>query len=171
MIVHMPFRPFDNQNCSVAASSAIFGERWSLLIMREILLGRRHFQEIKRNTGIASNILSDRLQTLVDHVLLMRKTRTTESGAESTIYTPTRKGVDVQPIIVAIMQWGDKYEAPNGAPRVIVHNSCGHEAKPTLVCSHCGERILPGDTHTLPGPGADERQIAAGRLPAQRLSA
>jgi DNA-binding HxlR family transcriptional regulator len=168
MIVHMPYKPFENQNCSIAASSAIFGERWSLLIMRDILLGNRHFQEIKHNLGVASNILTDRLQTLVDHGLLVRKTRITETGAESTIYAPTRKGVDVQPIILAIMQWGDKYEAPNGPPRVIMHNSCGHEANPTMVCSHCGERILPSDTHTLPGPGATESQRALGRLPAER---
>jgi DNA-binding HxlR family transcriptional regulator len=171
MIIEMPYKPFENQNCSIAASSAIFGERWSLLIMRDVLLGRRHFQDIKHSLGVASNILSDRLQTLVDHGLLVRKTRITETGAESTIYAPTRKGVDVQPIIIAIMQWGDKYEAPHGAPRVIVHNSCGHEANPAMVCAHCGERILPSDTHTMPGPGADERQIAAGRMPPERKAA
>jgi DNA-binding HxlR family transcriptional regulator len=164
----MPYRPFENQNCSIAASSAIFAERWSLLIMREVLLGRRHFQEIKRNTGVASNILSDRLQTLVDHGLLVRKTRETEGGGETTVYAPTRKGVDVQPIIIAIMQWGDKYAAPHGAPRVVMHSACGHEANPALVCSHCGERILPSETYTLPGPGADERQFKLGRLPAER---
>jgi DNA-binding HxlR family transcriptional regulator len=171
MIVHVPYKAFNNQNCSIAASSAIFGERWSLLVMREILLGRRHFQEIKRNTGVASNILTDRLQTLVEHGLLTRKTRITETGAESTVYAPTRKGVDVQPIILAIMQWGDKYEAPHGAPRLVMHSACGQEANPTMVCAHCGERILPSDTYTLPGPGADERQIAAGRLPAEREAA
>jgi DNA-binding HxlR family transcriptional regulator len=171
MIVHMPYRPFEDQNCSIAASGAIFGERWSLLVMREILLGRRHFQEIKHNTGIASNILSDRLETLVGHGLLTRKTRHTETGAEKTIYAPTRKGIDVSPILTAIMEWGDKYEAPNGPPRIVVHNACGREANPARVCAHCGERILPGDTHTLPGPGATAQQRAAGRLPADREAA
>ena len=66
----MPYRPFTDQNCSVAAALGVIGERWTLLIMREVLFGRRRFAEIKRNTGIAANILSDRLQMLVEHGMM-----------------------------------------------------------------------------------------------------
>jgi DNA-binding HxlR family transcriptional regulator len=66
----MPYRPFADQNCSIARALAVVGERWTLLVLREVLLGRRRFQEIRRNTGIASNILTDRLQTLVDQDVL-----------------------------------------------------------------------------------------------------
>ena len=153
----MPHRPFEGQNCSIAGALALLGERWTLLVMREVLLGRRHFAEIKRNTGVAPNILSDRLQTLVDNGLLERR------GAE---YVPTRKGVDVNPVLVALMQWGDEH-VNDEAPRVLVHATCGHDAHPSLVCSHCREAIEPRELRVRPGPGADEHQRAEPLLPAR----
>src|SRR6185503_2475092 len=84
----MPFRPFEDQNCSIAGALAVIGERWSLLVMREVLLGRRRFADIRRSTGIASNILTDRLQTLVDQGVLEHR------GGE---FRPTDKGLDVSP--------------------------------------------------------------------------
>jgi DNA-binding HxlR family transcriptional regulator len=152
----MPHRPFDGQNCSIAGALSLLGERWTLLVMREVLLGRRHFAEIKRQTGVAPNILSDRLQTLVDHGLLERR------GQE---YWPTRKGVDVNPVLVALMQWGDRYVSEK-PPRVLVHAVCGHDAQPSLRCAHCDEQIAPRELRVRPGPGADERQRADPLLPA-----
>src|SRR3712207_2717059 len=134
----MPYRPFDDQNCSIAAALAVVGERWTLLVLREVLLGRRRFREIRRQTGIAPNILSDRLQTLVEHEVL----RVTEDGE----YVPTQKALDVSPVLVSLMQWGDKHAAPDGPPRVHVHAACGHDADPELHCSHCHEPI---DTRDL----------------------
>ena len=131
----MPHRPFEGQNCSIAGALALLGERWTLLVMREVLLGRRRFADIKRNTGVAPNILSDRLATLVDHGLLERR------GTE---YVPTEKGLDVNPVLVALMQWGDRHVFEEGAPRVLVHRTCGHDASPVLRCSHCdGELASP----------------------------
>ena len=153
----VPFRPFEDQNCSIASALALVGERWTLLVMREVLLGRRRFREIRRQTGIAPNILSDRLSTLVEHGLL----RLGEDGS----YTPTRKGVDVQPVLVALMQWGDKYAAPAGPPRVLVHAACGHDADPQLRCAHCEEVLDPRSVLVRPGPGASEAMRAAGVLP------
>jgi DNA-binding HxlR family transcriptional regulator len=153
----MPYRPFDDQNCSIARALEVVGERWTLLVLREVLLGRRNFREIRRQTGVAANILSDRLQTLVEHGLLERR------GTE---YAPTAKGVDMTPVLVALMQWGDRHAAPNGPPRVHVHTACGHDADPRLHCSHCGEPIAPGELKVRPGPGADERQRAEPLLPA-----
>ena len=155
----MPFKPFENQNCSIARASEILSERWTMLIMREILLGRRRFSELKRNTGAASNILSDRLNTLVDHGLLVRVDRQEIDGSPIEQYKPTRKGVDVQPIILAMLAWGDKYESPDGAPKEIVHDACGHTTHPVMACSHCGDRIMPDEVSVRPGPGANERQI------------
>ena len=154
----MPHRPFEGQNCSIAGALALLGERWTLLVMREVLLGRRHFAEIKRNTGVAPNILSDRLQTLVDHGLLERR----DAG-----YFPTRKGVDVNPVLVALLQWGDRWAAGEaGPPRVLVHATCGHDADPTMHCSHCGEEISARELRVRPGPGADEAQRREDALPA-----
>jgi len=151
----MPHRPFEGQNCSIAGALAVLGERWTLLVMREVLLGRRRFEDIRRNTGVAKNILSDRLETLVEHGLLHHR------GNE---YVPTRKGLDVNPVLVALLQWGDRHvnEKP---PRVLVHTACGHDADPSLRCSHCDAEIDARELRVRPGPGADAEQRADPLLP------
>jgi DNA-binding HxlR family transcriptional regulator len=160
----MPYRPFTDQNCSIASALALVGERWTLLVMRDVLFGRRRFAEIKRSLGVAPNILSDRLQQLVEHGLLER--RPISEGGESFEYIPTAKGRDLSPVLIALMQWGDEYAAPAaGPPRVAVHVACGHDADLKRVCSHCGEIIERGDLQVRPGPGATPKQLAAGILP------
>ena len=156
----MPYRRFDGQNCSIARALEVVGERWTLLILREVLLGRRRFEEIRRNTGVATNILSDRLRTLVEHDVLEK--RETADGAE---YVPTRKAVDVNPVLVALLQWGDAHAAPDGPPRVLVHARCGHDAQPALHCAHCDEEIRPGELRVRPGEGATEHQRGEPLLP------
>jgi DNA-binding HxlR family transcriptional regulator len=164
MIKRVPYRPFTDQNCSIAGALEIVGDRWTPLIMREILFGRRRFAEIKRNTGVAPNILSDRLQMLVEHGLLRRKLYT--ERPESYEYVPTRKGVDLNQVMIALLQWGDRYAAPAaGPPRVPVHVACGHDAEPELHCGHCGERIENTELKVRPGPGATADQVAEGVLP------
>jgi DNA-binding HxlR family transcriptional regulator len=97
----MPYRAFEGQNCSVARTLAVVGERWTLLVMRDVLNGHRRFRELRRTTGIAPNILSDRLGTLVEHGLLRHDEATGE-------YRPTRKGADLSPVLIALMSWGDR---------------------------------------------------------------
>ena len=154
----MPHRPFAGQHCSIAGALSLLGERWTLLVMREVLLGRRRFGDIQRNTGVAKNILSDRLETLVEHGLLERR------DAE---YYPTAKGIDVNPVLVALLQWGDKHVyGESGAPRVLVHAACGHDANPSLRCSHCEAEIEARELRVRPGPGADPSQRSHPLLPA-----
>lgn len=160
----MPFRTFPDQNCSIAATLAVVGERWSLLVMREVLLGRTRSADIRRELGVAPNILSDRLQTLVDQGLLKR--RRYGKHPEALEYLPTQKGIDINPVLIALMQWGDRYAAPNGPPRVQVHSACGHDANPELRCQHCGEKLMPRELRVRPGPGATPAQQAEGLLPA-----
>jgi len=132
--------------------------------MRDVLLGRRRFADIKRSIGVASNILTDRLEMLVEHELLRRKLYS--EHPESYEYVPTRKGVELNPVIIALMQWGDRYAAPEaGPPRVPVHTTCGHDANPQMHCGHCGETIQSGDLRLRPGPGATQKQIFEGTLP------
>jgi DNA-binding HxlR family transcriptional regulator len=162
----MPYRPFPDQHCSIAAALEVLGERWTLLVMREVLLGRRRFGEIRRHVGVAPNILSDRLQTLVEHGLLER--RPLDGEADGHEYALTRKGADVSPVLVALLQWGDRHATPGGGPpRVLVHTACGHDADPRLHCSHCGEPVAPRDLKTRPGPGATAEQRAETLLPAR----
>jgi DNA-binding HxlR family transcriptional regulator len=152
----MPYRSFDGQNCSIARALEVLGERWTLLILREVLLGRRRFEEIRRNTGVATNILTDRLATLVEHGVLERR---------EDDYVPTRKAVDANPVLVALLQWGDAHAAPDGPPRVLVHARCGHDAHPSLQCTHCEQEIRPGELRVRPGAGANERQRGEPLLP------
>jgi DNA-binding HxlR family transcriptional regulator len=159
----VPYRAFAGQNCSIAAALAVFGERWTPLVMREVLLGRRRFADIRDRLGVAPNILSDRLQTLLDHGLVEH--RRYGRHPEALEYVPTEKGIDVTPALVALAQWGDKYAAPAGAPRVYVHRACGHDAEPELRCRHCGEKLDARDLQVRPGPGADAVQRAEPLLP------
>ena len=154
----MPYRPFEDQNCSIAGTLAIVGERWTLLVMREVLLGRRRFREIRRQTGVAPNILSDRLDTLVEHGLLVQK-----GDGE---YAPTPKGLDLNHVLLALMQWGDKHVAGEaGPPRVPIHAACGHDASLELRCSACETQVETRELRVRPGPGASADQVAAGTLP------
>ncbi len=155
----MPVRPFARQNCSIARALEVVGERWTLLVLREVMLGRRRFGEIRDNTGIAPNILSDRLATLVDHGVL----RHDRSGEPE--YRLTRKGADLHPVLIALMEWGDRHAAPDGPPRVAVHTACGHDADPEYRCGHCGEELDAGTLRLRAGPGANERQRAEPLLP------
>jgi DNA-binding HxlR family transcriptional regulator len=161
----VPYRPFADQNCSIAEAAAIFGDRWTLLVLRELGLGRRRFGEIQRQTGAAPNILSDRLRLLVDHGLLTRRRYSERPEAHEYVLTP--RGRDVGPVLAVILEWGDRHAAPPaGPPRVLVHTACGHDAHPVLRCSHCGQDVGPGDLQVRPGPGADAGQRAAPLLPA-----
>ncbi|MDO8213701.1 helix-turn-helix domain-containing protein [Conexibacter sp. CPCC 206217] len=148
----MPYRAFDDQNCSIARTLAIVGERWTLLVLRDVSLGNRRFEEIRRSLGVASNILSDRLATLVEHGVL-------ERDGDPPEYRLTDKGRDLRPVLLALVQWGDKYTAGEAGPPVEhVHTVCGHVAAPRLHCSHCGEPIGPRELRMQPGPGANEQQ-------------
>ena len=160
----MPYRSL-GQNCSIARALEVVGERWTLLVVREVLLGHRRFEEIRRNTGIASNILSDRLDTLVEHGVLER--RRYADKPESFEYRATEMGLELQPVLATLMAWGDRHMAPaQGPPRVFVHTTCDHDTTPHLVCDHCGEPVDARTIHVRPGPGADAAQREQGVLPA-----
>jgi len=140
------------QNCSIARTVAILGERWTLVILREAFNGRRRFEDIQRDLGIARNILADRLQTLVAEGILER--RAYQQRPERFEYRLTEKGRDLYPVLIALMQWGDRYTAGQaGAPVELVHEPCGHHTHPALVCDHCGEAIDPRDMRPRAGPG------------------
>ena len=159
----MPYRAF-HQNCPVAATLEVIGERWTPLVLREVFLGRRRFEEIQRGSGAATNIVADRLATLVEQGVLRKVPYGERSDRFE--YRLTRKGADLAPVIQAILQWGTRYTAPpEGPARVLLHTACGHETEPVHVCSHCGEELDPREIRTGPGPGANEEQRAAGFLP------
>ncbi len=144
---------YDNQACSIAGALEVVGERWSLLIVRNIFLGLRRFDEIQENLGIARNVLQTRLRRLQDHGVLEK--RLYQERPARYEYRLTEKGLDLWPTMVALMQWGDRYEAPAGGPPVLLeHRGCGGQVDEHRVCAACGRKLTPRDVRALPGPGA-----------------
>jgi len=127
-------------SCSIGRAMEILGERWTFLILRESFYGVRRFSDMQRNLGIARNILSTRLQTLVANGILERRLYQEEPPRHE--YRLTEAGRDLYPAIVTLMRWGDRHLSTD-PPVVLRHNSCGHEADPLLVCAHCHEELDP----------------------------
>lgn len=100
-------RDYEGQNCSIARALEVVGERWSLLIVRDVFLGLRRFDELQENLGIARNVLTDRLNRLVEEGVLER-VRYSERP-ERFEYGLTRKGLDLNIALSGLRQWGDKY--------------------------------------------------------------
>jgi DNA-binding HxlR family transcriptional regulator len=144
---------YRTENCSVARTLEIVGERWALLILREAFLGVKRFDQIQGNLGIARNILADRLQRLVGAGILER--RRYQERPKRYEYRLTQMGLDLYPALVAIMEWGDRYVSDKaGAPLVLEHVDCGKETTPRFVCSECGEPIHARNVRPKLGPGA-----------------
>ncbi len=153
----MPIQAFADLNCSIARPLAVLGERWALLVLRDISLGRRRFDEIQDSLGVASNILSQRLATLVDEGIAER--RRYSEHPERFEYRLTDKGRDLVPVLLALLRWGDRYTAgPQGPPLEPVHDDCGKVFHLVATCSECGEELDPRHVHSRPGPGATAEQ-------------
>ena len=144
---------YENQTCSIAAALEVVGERWSLLIVRDVLLGLRRFDEIQSNLGVARNVLQTRLTRLIEHGILER--RLYQERPPRYEYRLTEKGLDLWPAIVALMSWGDRHAAPQaGAPVLLEHKDCGGAVDEHRICGACGERLSVRDVRAVPGPGA-----------------
>jgi DNA-binding HxlR family transcriptional regulator len=142
-------------NCAVGNTLTVIGERWTLLVLRETFLGVRRFEQLQRNTGIARNILSDRLNTLVLHGILRRELY--QERPERYEYRLTEKGLDLYPILVTIMAWGSKHLA--GQAMTMTHKGCGATVMPHLACPECGEPVAARDMRAV-------REEAVAREPA-----
>ncbi len=144
---------YDSQVCSVAGALEVIGERWSLLIVRDVFLGLRRFDEIQENLGIARNVLQTRLTRLVDQGVIERRLYRERPPRHE--YRLTEKGLDLWPTIVALMQWGDRYALPPGGPVVLLeHRGCGGAVDEHRVCEACGAMLSVRDVRAVAGPGA-----------------
>jgi DNA-binding HxlR family transcriptional regulator len=144
-------RGYPGQNCSIARTLEVLGDRWTLLIVRDSLFASRRFDDYLQRLGLARNVLAERLARLVDDGILERiPYQETPRRHE---YRITPKGRDLLPVLVAMIEWGDRHYAPSGAPRLVVHAACGGEVKQSLRCEACGEHVLAEGVSTRPGPG------------------
>jgi DNA-binding HxlR family transcriptional regulator len=153
-------RDYEGQVCSIAAALEVVGERWSLLIVRDVLKGNRRFGELQRSLGIARNVLSARLQRLVDEGILER--RAYRESPPRHEYFLTEKGLDLWPALIALQGWGDRHSTgPEGPPMLIVHKECGGEVSDRGICQSCGEVLNARDATRLPGPGLESARADA----------
>jgi DNA-binding HxlR family transcriptional regulator len=150
---------YDTSNCHIAAALSIVGEKWTFLVLREAFNGVRRFDDMQRRTGAPRQVLSDRLARLVAEGIL-RKAPYQEAGQRPRReYRLTEKGIDLFHVIVALLEWGDKYAASPGGPAVeLTHRDCGEPVHLELACSAGHVLGSARDVTPVPGPGA--RRIA-----------
>lgn len=134
---------------SVARTLKSVGDRWSWLILREVMYGVHRFDELTEQLGIARNILADRLANLVASGILVRNLY--QTAPDRFEYMFTEKGAELQEPLLAMMVWGDRWlNKKSGPPMLLHHISCGRRMHPIVVCSSCGEKAEPWDvTFTL----------------------
>jgi DNA-binding HxlR family transcriptional regulator len=137
------------RTCSVARTLEIVGEKWSLLAIREVFLGSRRFDEIVANTGAPRDTMAARLRTLVAHDILARRRYSDHPPRDE--YVLTESGRDLYPVILSLMQWGDRHRPLGGGPPMTLDHKCGHRLESRWDCAHCGEQIHPREvTRVLP---------------------
>jgi DNA-binding HxlR family transcriptional regulator len=136
----LPGRP-----CSVAAALELVGERWSLLVVRELMLRNRRFSQIAANTGAPRDVLTNRLRSLEAAGVIERRQYSTAPPRSE--YHLTAAGRDLQPVIQALLHWGDRWAAATPPAQVRHH---GHTLELSRVCRTCGEEIEPRDVSIEP---------------------
>jgi DNA-binding HxlR family transcriptional regulator len=127
-------------HCSVARTLDVVGERWTLLVLRDAFNGKRRFEEFAQSLPIARNVLTDRLKTLVDRGVLAREPY--QQRPERFEYRLTETGRELYPVIIGLLQWGDRHLAgAAGPPLDVFHKDCGGHPEAVVVCPDCGESV------------------------------
>lgn len=140
----MKWDEIGDMRCSVARTLSVIGDRWTLLIVRDAFLGVRKFEQFQSDLGLTRHLLTDRLRKLVEHGVLDRVAYQEKPTRYE--YRLTEKGIDLYPILLSIVRWGDNWMADkDGPPMLYVHRGCGHVAMPTLHCPDCGEPVTARD--------------------------
>ncbi|MFT4798518.1 MAG: DNA-binding HxlR family transcriptional regulator [Candidatus Azotimanducaceae bacterium] len=139
---------FDHLNCSLAQTLSVIGERWTMLIIRDVFFGLRRFDEFQKNLGIARNILSDRLKKLIEAGILEKSE---EPGHRE--YRLSKKGLALQPIMIAMTHWGDKYMPhPDGMRIQFVDRKNSKPIKTLGIYASDGRKLKPKEVKAKRGP-------------------
>ncbi|HSZ44679.1 MAG TPA: helix-turn-helix domain-containing protein [Streptosporangiaceae bacterium] len=150
---------YDTANCNIAATLAVVGEKWTFLVLREAFNGIRRFEDMQRRTGAPRQILSSRLARLVDDGILRKEPYREPGQRPRSEYRLTEKGIDLFPVIAALLGWGDKYaSAPEGPAVELTHRGCGAHVGLQLACADGHVLESPREVTPVPGPGA--RRVA-----------
>ncbi len=134
----------DHHPCSIARTLDVVGEWWTPLILKDIAYGVRRFGEIQEDLGISANVLSDRLEALVRDEIL--QTHVYQARPRRHEYRLTDKGAELIPVLLALMQWGDRWKWPDArGPVRVLHEPCGHDVHVEVRCEHCEREAAAGE--------------------------
>jgi len=143
---------FGDMACSIARTLDVVGEPWSPLILRDVWVGMRRFDDLQADLGISRKVLTERLNHLVEHGVLERRPYDRRPRFE---YHLTEKGTELVDMLMVMTAWGDKWLARGAGPPVLYrHHACGEISHVELRCSHCGERMRARDIDPVAGPGS-----------------
>lgn len=151
----MRHKSFGNMQCPVARGLERVGEWWSILIIRDALHGLRRFDEFQKSLGIAPNMLSRRLETLVESGVLERR-RYSEHPPRYE-YLLTERGRDFRPVFLALLAWGNKHFTPDGRSVLVADKKTGTAADPVVVDRTTGRELSERDYGFVAGPAANQR--------------
>ncbi|MEZ0074599.1 winged helix-turn-helix transcriptional regulator [Planotetraspora sp. GP83] len=148
-------RRYRVDNCSIERTLTVLGEKWTFLVLREAFNGVRRFADFQAGTGAPRQVLSARLARLVAEGLLRKEPYQEPGQRQRDEYRLTQKGLDLYPIMISLMHWGDRHLAdPDGAPMIVTHRECGAPVRLHLRCAEGHEVAGPREVTPRPGPGA-----------------
>ena len=159
----MRWEALGKENCSLARTLAVIGDRWTLMILRDAFLRVRRFEDFENSLKIARRVLSERLALLVEHGVL-KKVAYQERPARYE-YRLTDKGLELYPALISLVHWGDKHYATKDGPPVLHrHLKCGHDFRSVITCSECGEPVAAREVAARPSipAGRSRSRKAAG---------
>jgi len=149
---------FGDMNCGIAQALEAFGDWWTLLIVRDAFFGARRFGDFETNLGIAKNILSDRLQRLVEHGIFSKQP--VAESAQRFEYRLTEKGEALLPVLTTLRDWSDEWVFGKGHEPVIVKDRATNRRIPRMrVTDVDGRPLGRRDLRTEPGPGASQQTL------------
>ncbi|MCK8437060.1 helix-turn-helix transcriptional regulator [Streptomyces sp. D2-8] len=144
--------PKDPRPCSIAGTLALVGEKYSLLVLREVCLGNGRFDQLVRNIGAPRDVLATRLRRLVDAGILAKHLYS--ERPQRFEYRPTQAGLELEPVLMTLMAWGDRHLQANGDRPMVLEHSCGQTLAPAVTCRACGEEVRHEDLTARPqAPG------------------
>ncbi|MCI0749404.1 MAG: helix-turn-helix transcriptional regulator [Nevskiales bacterium] len=147
------------QPCAVARAMDIVGELWSFMIIRNVFLGVRRFEGLRKNLGISRKVLSERLALLVARGVLER--RRYQDAPPRDEYRLTPMGVDLFPVLMALARWGNRWLVDEKGPPIQYVHKCGQTTPGRLICTGCGEELGAHNVRALLGPGGEEAYVEA----------
>lgn len=147
---------WSTDNCPVVEAARLIGDRSTLIVLRELLLGVRRFSDIQEHTGLPRQVLSDRLATLLDSGVVRKAPYRDEGQRERFEYRLTEAGLELYPAILALADWGRRHllDSPDDSPVEFVHRDCGAPVELQMACTEHDVVLSPREVVSSPGPGA-----------------